>query len=347
MKKNFIFAFCVVFMIMAFVSTGNAALTTGTIKIAHTESAIDILQSPYLAFTNTFKNIIESQTNGRFKVNVFPNKQLGDLADLYAQCQRGVIEMTVSQNVSIIVPSFPEAGLLELPYAFSNTYVARILLDGPYGQALNDRIAKKTGARPLVWLPTALRCFANNVREIKSPADMKGMKIRVMPAPMHIEMVKALGAQPTPIAWAELYTALQTGVADGHEQAPYQIPMAKLDEVSKYLTVDNHVLNVTTMNINEKFFQSLTPEDQKIFLLAARQAQIAILGIVQAKEPADFEAMKKKGMKIYVPTEKEMAQFKALAQPATMKMFIDTLGKEKVDNFLEAVKLAEEEAKKR
>lgn len=348
MKKRFSIFLAALFMIVAFASVGMSATTEGVIKFAHTEPAIDILSSPYLALTNTFKEIVESQTGGRFTVQVFPAKQLGDLNDLLTQCQRGVIQVTAGQNVSNLASVFPEVGVLEMPYAFVNTYVARTLLDGAYGNALNDRMAKACGVRPLVWLPSALRSFANNVREIRTPEDMKGLKIRVMPAPMQIEMVKALGAQATPIAWAELYTALQTGVVDGHEQAPYQLPMAKLDEVSKFYTIDNHVLNVMGLSINEKFYQDLTPEDQRIFLLAAKQAQLAFLGIIQAKEPLDYEAMKKKNVKVYAPTAEEIAKFKELAQPAAIKLFVDApgVGQTAVDNFLEAVKKAEAEAYK-
>ena len=348
MKKRMSVFLAALIVIVMFASVGMAATTKGTIKFAHTEPAVDILSSPYLALTNTFKEVVESQTGGRFKVQVFPAKQLGDLNDLLTQCQRGVVEITAGQNVSNLASVFPEVGVLEMPYAFPNTYVARVLLDGAYGDALNDRMAKASGVRPLVWLPSALRSFANNVREIRTPEDMKGLKIRVMPAPMQIEMVKALGAQATPIAWAELYTALQTGVADGHEQAPYQLPMAKLDEVSKFYTIDNHVLNVMGLSINEKFYQSLTPEDQRIFQLAARQAQLAFLGIIQAKEPLDYETMKKKGVQIYAPTEEEVAMFKNLAQPAAIKLFVDTpgIGQAAVDELLDAVKKAEEEAYK-
>jgi tripartite ATP-independent transporter DctP family solute receptor len=346
MKKT-VMLFLAMCLVCLTVTVSFAVTTSGALKFAHTEPAIDILSSPYLALTNTFKDVVESQTNGRFTIQVFPSKQLGDLADILIQCQRGVIELTAGQNVSNLAAIYPEAGVLEMPYAFANTYIARTLLDGYYGQLLSDRMAEKTGVRPLVWLPSALRCFANNAREIHSPEDMKGLKIRVMPAPMQIEMVKSLGAQATPIAWAELYTALQTGVVDGHEQPPYQIPMAKLDEVSKYFTIDNHVLNVMGLSINEKFFQSLTPEDQKIFKLAARQAQLAFLGIIQAKEPLDYETMRKSGMVITAPSAEQIAEFKALAQPAAIKLFVESIGQEKVDEFLEAVKKAEEEAGKR
>lgn len=333
---------------LVFAATGAfAATTSGTVKFAHTEPAIDILTSPYLALTNTFKNVVETQTNGRFKVQVFPNKQLGDLSDILTQCQRGVIEFATGLNIANLTTVYPPVGVLELPYSFQNTYVARVLLDGPYGQKIGERMAEAAGVRPLAWLPSALRCFANNAKEIHTVEDLKGLKIRVMPAPMQIEMVQALGAQATPIAWAELYTALQTGVVDGHEQAPYQIPMAKLDEVSKYFTIDNHVLNAMGLIVNEKFFQDLEPADQAIFKLAARQAQLAFLGIIQAKEPMDFDTMREHGMTITAPTAEELEKFKALAQPAAIKLFEETegIGKERVEEFLNALKDAEERAK--
>lgn len=346
MKKTSFVVLCVLLMIAIFATVGNAAVTKGTLKFAHTEAEIDLLSTPYKALTATFKSVVEAQTNGRFIVQVYPNKQLGDLQDILTQCQRGVVHFTAGQNIANMAVIFPEAGLLEMPYAFVNTYVARILLDGPYGQGLSDRMAKATGVRPLVWLPSALRSFVNNAREIKSPADLKGLKIRVMPSPMFIEMIKAFGAQPTPIAWAELYTALQTGVVDGHEQAPYNLTMAKLDEVAKFYTLDNHVLNVMGFSVNEKFFQSLTPEDQEVMRVAAHQAQLAFLGIVQAKEPLDFAQLTKKGIKITALTGAQIEEFKKVAQPPAVKTFVGTLGQKTVDDFLAAVKKAEAESRK-
>src|SRR5699024_5544576 len=131
-------------------------------------------------------------------------------------------------------------------YAFPNRSVAyKVLNYGEFGQELADEVAKKSGVRILAYTPSAYRNFSNNVRPVHTASDMKGLKIRVQQFPVYIALVEALGASATPIAWTELYTALQTGVVDGQENAPYTMLLTDLQEVQKYYTLDHHVLNIS------------------------------------------------------------------------------------------------------
>jgi len=107
------------------------------------------------------------------------------------------------------------ADVLNIPYTFASPTIAWDVLDGPFGKELAEHCLKKTGLRTLAYGETGFRNFTNNVREIKTPADMKGVKFRVQPIPLYVEMVKGLGGEPTPIAWSELPNALATGVVDG------------------------------------------------------------------------------------------------------------------------------------
>jgi len=202
-------------------------------------------------------------------------------------------------------------------------------------------MAEKTGLRILAWVPTAYRNFANNVKEIHKPEDLKGMKIRVMPAPMYIEMIKAFGASPTPINWGELYTALQTGVVEGHEQPPYVMLLGGMTEVTKYYTVDQHTINAFAFSINEKVWQSLTPEDQHIFKYAAREAGLAMAGLIRAKELLDMKRIEDAGVKITYLSGAEVQAFKDIAQPAVLNELKKSLDPSEVDEFLEAVKASE------
>jgi TRAP-type C4-dicarboxylate transport system substrate-binding protein len=182
-------------------------------------------------------------------------------------------------------------------------------LNGSFGKEISDELARTSNIRILLYMPSAFRSFLNSKREIRKPEDMKAMKIRTMEVPLHVEMVKALGASPTPIPWDELYSALQTGVVDGCESVPYLVVSAKLLEVQKFYTLNNHVMNCPLVIISDKFYKSLSPDDRQIFEYAAREALLAFLGTITAKEVRDIEVIKKAGVKVYVPTPQEIAQF--------------------------------------
>jgi len=308
------------------------------VKFAHSEAEIDLIQSPYLAYTNVFSNIVEKGTAGRYKVEVFPNKQLGDLRSMAEQCSRGLIQMTGGQSAGLLASFNPAIQVVEMPYTFQNTEIGRIVMDGWFGKELSDYIAKDSGLRILSFLPSAFRNFSNSKHEIRSPADMVGLKMRTMEIPIHIAMVKALGASATPISWQELYSALQTGVVDGQENAPYTMLLGKIQEVQKYYTLDHHTLNMPQILINEKFYQGLSPADRRVFDYASREASLALLGIVKAKEAQDLETIAKAGVEIYQPTPQEYAQFrKATREPILklMKQKVDPIWIEKLDKAID------------
>lgn len=311
------------------------------IKFAHSENDIDIIQSPYLAYTNVFKSIVEGQTGGRYKIEVYPNKQLGDLRSMAEQVSRGVIEISGGQNSGLMASFAPAFQVTEIPYAFQNTEIGRIVFQGQFGKELSDELASKSNIRILSYFPSAFRSFSNNKRPIRTPADMKGLKMRTMEAAVHMEMVKALGASPTPIAWSELYSALQTGVVDGQENAPYVVLLGKLQEVQKYYTLDNHLLNLALIIINDKFYKELTPQDRRIFDYAARQAESAFLGIVTAKEAQDLETISKAGVKIYSPTQSEYAEFQKATKEPVLKVIREKIDEKWIKKLFEAINSAE------
>lgn len=312
------------------------------VKLAHSEAEIDIVQSPYLVWTSVFKNITENSTAGKYEIQVFPNKQLGDLRSMTEQCSRGLIQMVAGPSAGLLSSFDPAIQVVEMPYSFANTEIGRLVMDGWFGQELSDNMAKKSGLRIMAYMPSAFRNFSNNVREIRAPADMKGLKIRTMEIPIHMEMVKALGASATPIAWQELYSALQTGVVDGQENAPYTILLGKLQEVQKFYTLDNHLLNMPTIMINEKFYQELPPADKRVFDYAAREATFAFLGLVRAKEVMDLETIAKAGVSIYQPTPEEFAQFREATKAPIMEIMKKKVDPVWIEKLFKAIDEAEQ-----
>ncbi len=333
------------FAVTAVAGTAGIASAQTIVKFGHTEGEGDLLDNPYWAYTEVFSNLVKNGTNGRYEVQVFPNKQLGGLESLAEQTSRGIIQMAGGISAGNLSSYFPSIQVLEMPYMFPTTALGRKVMNGPFGKELSDAVAEESGIRILAYLPSAFRSFTNNEHPIKTADDMKGLKIRVQPIPIHLEMVKALGASATPIAWAELYNALQTGVVDGQENAPYTMLLANLQEVQKYYTLDNHLLNMPLIIINEDFYESLSDADRKVFDYAAREAAFAMLGIIKAKESQDLKTISEAGVEIYSPTEEEFQTFvEATREPMkeALKDEIDMVWLDKLTAAIEEAKASSE-----
>lgn len=307
------------------------------VKFATVDGEGSLLDNPYWAYTEIFSNIVETGTNGRYKIETYPNGQLGDLESLLEQNIRGDVQIVSGLSTGLIAAYYPPIQVLDMPYSFPTLEIARKVLDGKFGTDLSAAVAENAGVRILSYLPSAFRNFSNSKRPIHSPADMEGLKIRVQSIPIHIELVKALGASPTPIAWSELYSALQTGVVDGQENAPYTILLAKLQEVQKYYVLDHHLTNIPVITINQDFYNSLSDADKAVFDDAARQASFAMLGIIAAKESQDLKTIAASGVEIYQPTPEEFQEFVDAVKGPVSAELSKTVGQDLLDSLAKAV----------
>lgn len=200
-------------------------------------------------------------------------------------------------------------------------------------------MAKVSGLRVLaIYDNGGFRSFSNNKKPIKTAADMKGLKIRTMTIPVHMEMVKALGASPTPIAWLELYNALQTGVVDGQENSAATILGGSLQEVQKYYTLDEHFLGSAMIVTSEKWLKSLPPDLQTAIIQAGKIAEYAARGTSRANDSLALEALQKAGVQIYYPTSAEIATFKAASQQPVIDWLKKNINPSTVDTVLSALK---------
>jgi len=301
----------------------TVVLAGPTIKLGHVDPA-EWQNSKKGAASLIFKNIVEGETD--IKVELFPAKALGDENDLIQQVQEGTTQMAIVSGAMAKVCK--PADVLNIPYVFSSAPIAWDVLDGDFGKELADYCLKKTGLRTLAYGETGFRNFTNNVREIKSPADMKGLKFRVQPIPLYVEMVKGLGGEPTPIAWSELPNALSTGVVDGQENPVGVIYNNNLHKLQKYLVLDGHVYAADFILINDEFFSSLSKNDQAIIKKAARIAGVMGRAIQEFNTAEGVTKVAAEGMKVYSPNAKEMEQFKTLAQPTVKKWLAGELGDE-------------------
>lgn len=312
--------------IAAAISTASVnALAQTTIKLGHVDGA-EWQTSKKGAAGVIFKNIVEGETD--INVELFPAKALGDEGELVQQAQEGTTHMAIVSGAmsSLCKP----ADVLNIPYIFTSPTIAWDVLDGEFGKELAEHCLQKTGLRTLAFSETGFRHFTNNVREIKTPADMKGLKFRVQPIPLYVEMVKGLGGEPTPIAWSELPNALTTGVVDGQENPVGTIYNNNLHKLQKYMILDGHVYAADFIVINDEFFQSLPANEQAIIAKAARIAGVMGRSIQQFNTAEGVTKVAADGMKVYSPTAEDMAEFRKLAQPAVKKWLAGELGDDAV-----------------
>ena len=316
-----------------------SALAAPTIKFAHVDPA-EWQTSKKGAAATIFKAVVEGESD--MKVELFPAKALGDENSLVQQAQEGTTQMVMVSGAMAKVCKV--ADVLNIPYTFPSAPVAWDVLDGPFGKELAEYCLKKSGLRTLAYGETGFRNFTNNKREIRTPADMKGLKFRVQPIPLYIEMVKGLGGEPTPIAWSELPNALATGVVDGQENPVGVIYNNNLHKLQKYMTLDGHVYGADFILINDEFFQSLTKKEQALLRKAARMAGLMGRAIQEFNTAEGVTKVAAEGMQVYSPTAAELKQFKDAAQPTVVKWLRGELGSEAgwIDKLDTAVKEAQE-----
>lgn len=290
------------------------------------------------AATEVFKNLVEAESGGRIEVNVYPAGQLGGETDLVQSAQEGMISMTMVSGAFAKVCK--EAAVLEIPYLFPSAPVAWEVLDGEFGQALSQHCLEQTGLRTLAYGETGFRNFTNSKRPVAEPADLNGLKIRVMTLPLYVEMVKAMGAEPTPIAWPEVPSALTTGVVDGQENPVSVINSNKFYEFQKYLTLDGHVYGTDFLLINDDLYTSLSDADRAIIDRAAKVAGTMGRAIQQFKSAEGLKSLAENGMEITTPTAEQLAKFQQAAQPAVLEWLRGEVDGEWIDRVQASVKVA-------
>jgi TRAP-type transport system periplasmic protein len=313
--------------IAAAVALGLAAsgASAQTLRFAHVDPD-DWQGSKKGAAAHVFKNIVEGETG--LTVEIFPAGALGNEDELIAQAQEGLTQVVmVSGAMSKVCKA---ASVLDIPYTFPSAPVAWDVLDSPFGDELAQHCLEQSGLRTLAYGETGFRNFTNNVREIRTPADMAGLKFRVQPIPLYVEMVKGLGGEPTPIAWTELPNALSTGVVDGQENPVGVIYNNKLHNLQKFMTLDGHVYGADFLVINDEFFQSLSAAEQEVVAKAARVAGTMGRAIQQWGTAEGVNKVQAEGMQVYSPTAEELAMFRDAAQPAVKEWLAGELGGEAV-----------------
>jgi len=301
---------------VGFVAAGILPGAAAEITMGHGDPGGEWYTSMNQAASVLFESILESEAEADLTVNVYPAGQLGSEADLLQSVQSGAVQVAMAAATFSSV--CPEAAVFDVPYLFSSEPDAWQLLDGPIGTKLRDICIERAGVRILGYGESGFRHFTNSRGPISGPSDLSGLKVRVMQAPQYIEMLSALGAEPTPIPFPDLPAALATGVVDGQENPISVIVYGKLYESQDYLSLDGHTYTVAFMLINEDFFQSLTADQQALVERAGKASMMMHRSIQQLNSAQGLTELTEQGMQVNRPDADSIAEFKAVTQPAVI-----------------------------
>jgi TRAP-type transport system periplasmic protein len=301
---------------------GAAAQTTMKISISvaqnsHQGVAID-----------TFAREVEKRTGGRYKVQPFYSGSLGGERESIEAVQLGTQELTFTSTGP--VPNFvPEARILDIPFLFRDKAHARAVLDGPIGQEMLTKFQSK-GFAALAWGENGVRHMTNNKRPVTVPDDLKGLKMRTMENPVHVQAYKGLGIVTTPMAFPEVFTALQQGTVDGQENPLSVIMSAKFEQVQKHLSLTGHVYSPAIFLMNKGTFDKLSAADKQAFLDAAKEAVKANRARVDEDDAKGVAELRSKGMQVVENVDK--AKFVATLAPVNAE-FEKQFGKANIDRI--------------
>lgn len=286
-----------------------AAGSSGNKTVMKIASVLTEQDNIHLALAR-FKETVEKKTNGQVEVQIYPNSALGSLRVTFESMQLGNLEAMMSDAVTAANVA-PVYAVPELPYIFKDLDHVHKVLDGPLGKQITDELLQKGGIRTLVVYDTTFRKIFSK-RPINSIADMKGMKVRVPEAQNYLRAMQLLGANPTPVAWGELYTALQTGVVEGFENKAEAAYQAKLHEQTKYAAYTGHIFCINPLLVSDKWFKSLPADTQKIVQDAASESLSWQRGYAPTSEKEYEQKMKDAGV---TWTSPDVAPFRQAMEP--------------------------------
>ncbi|WP_349292195.1 TRAP transporter substrate-binding protein [Noviherbaspirillum sp. L7-7A] len=283
----------------SFVQTASAQTTmrisVSTAQNSHQGVAIDTLAKE-----------VEKRTNGRYKIQTFYSGSLGAEREATEAVQLGTQDLTWTSTGPI--PNFvPETKIFDVPFLFRDYAHARAVLDGPIGQDMLKKFEPK-GFKALAWGENGFRHMTNNKRPVVNPEDLRGLKLRTMENPVHIQAYKGFGIIPTPMAFTEVFTAMQQGTVDGQENPLSVIVANKFEQVQKHLSLTGHVYSPGVFLMNKGVFDKLAPADQQAFLEAAKVAAKANRDRVDADEKVAVADLRGKGMQVVDKIDKSKYQ---------------------------------------
>lgn len=290
------------------------AIQERTIRFGHLNNK----DHPVSFGVNKFAELLAEKSGGKLKVKEFPASQLGNEMQQQSALQGGVQEMTAPASTSLagIVKEF---GLLDLPFSVTDFEQADALLDGPLGTALINKLPEK-GLVALGFWDLGFRNVTNSKHAIEKPEDLAGLKIRVIPNPVFLDTFKAFDANPVPMPFAELYGALESHAVDGQEN-PFSVILSnKFYEVQKFVSATNHVYAANIVLVSKKFWDKLSPDEQRIMHEAADEARTYQRKVSREAADQAVKDLKEKGIAFNDVAPEQKKRMREIAKPVVDKI---------------------------
>jgi tripartite ATP-independent transporter DctP family solute receptor len=280
-----------------------------TIRIGHLNNT----DHPTSWGAKKFAELVAAKSGGKITVKEFPSSQLGNELQQQSALQGGVQEMLVASTTSLagIVKEF---GIFDFPFMFSNARQADAMVEGPLGKMLSAKLADK-GVVVLGFFDLGFRNVTNSKRAITKGEDLEGLKLRVIPNPVFLETFRTFKANPLPMPFAELYGALESKAVDGQEN-PFSVILSnKMYEVQKYVSGTNHVYATNPVQISKRFWEKLSPVEQKLIQEAATEAATYQRGVSREAAGKALAELQAKGMVYNELAPAELARMRAAVKP--------------------------------
>lgn len=289
-----------------------AAGTQIVLKAGHNQVA----DYPHGKIIHHFAKKVGELSNNRIKVEVFDNGTLGQEDQLFQGMRVGSVDMgkTITSVVGTAVPSFQA---FDLPYLFKDREHMFSVLNGPVGEKMLKELEQKAGVKGLIWMDQGTRNVYTVDQPVKAPADMKGLKIRVIKSPIMVDTINAMGGAATPMAFGDLYSSFKQKIVDGAENSPDSVYYSKHHEVAKYFSMTEHFRTPCLFMISMKTWNKLSPEDQKLVLDAAKEASEWGKGLYQEEVDRLMGEIQKTGLQVIKDVDVEA--FKKSVQPVYEK----------------------------
>lgn len=329
-KRQFLAASCAALAAVAFSAPAFTQVKERTIKFAMQNSA----GSAQYDAAVRFADIVKAKSGGKIKVNVFGGGTLGKDTAVVSAMQGGTVDMCV-MNSSLLAGVVKEMAVYDFPFVFGTEQEAYTVVDGAFGKKLHAMLEPK-GLVGLSYWELGFRHFHNSKRPIAKFEDLQGLKIRVIETPIYVDFMRAMGANPVPLPYPELYGALEQGAVDGGTQPVINMTNAKLYEVQKYFSLTGHMYNPQSVIYSKKIWDSFSAEEKKLLQDAADEARDYQRKISRERNAAGLAELKAKGMLINELPAADRAKIKEKAQPVVDK-YTKQIGEPLVNELYAAV----------
>ena len=306
---------------------GASMLAAAAVGAAELKVGYSLPQtSHYGVGATVFGEQLDKLTSGKYTVKQFPANALGGEREMVEGAQIGTVDVVIT-STGPVGNFVPDTLITDIPFLFKNYEHAHAVLDGPIGQEILDKFPEHD-LIGLVWTENGFRNLTNSKHAVKEPEDAAGLKIRTMENPVHMEAFSKIGILPTPMAFPELFTALQQGTVDGQENPIGVIVSAKFSEVQKHLSLTNHVYSPAVIIVSPSVWDGLSDEEKTAFKEAGKAAAKAMREKVRADADSGVETLRSQGMEVV--TDVDRAAFEKALEPL-MAGYAEKFGKERLD----------------